>query len=118
MTNRNPADQTEQQLIAAVARHGDEAAFRRLYRRHTPRLLVVVRRLLAVGGRDAEDVVQETWIRAVEGLADFQGKATFATWLTGIGLNVARNHLRRQSRRQTVDLADIAEPALDHRPDD
>ena len=118
MTNRNPTDRSEHQLIAAVARHGDEAAFRRLYRRHTPRLLMVVRRVLAAGGQDAEDVVQETWICAVERLADFRGEAAFATWLTGIGLNVARNHLRRHNRRRTVDLADIAEPTLVERSDD
>ena len=110
---------TERKLIAAVARHGDETAFRELYRRHTPRLLMVVQRLLAASGRDAEDVVQETWIRVVEHLAGFRGESAFATWLTGIGLNVARNHLRRQNRREAVDLREIPErPAAARRGDD
>jgi len=101
---------TERKLIAAIVDHGDESAFRQLYRRHTPRLLMVVQRLLAAGGRDAEDVVQETWIRVVERLEEFRGESAFATWLTGVGLNVARNQLRHQNRRHAVDLEAVPEP--------
>ena len=103
-------DRHEKSLIDAVVRKGDEAAFRQLYRRHTPRLLMVVQRFLASGGRDAEDVVQETWIRVVERLGGFRGESAFATWLTGIGLNVARNHLRWQGRHDAVDWETIPEP--------
>jgi RNA polymerase sigma-70 factor (ECF subfamily) len=42
--------------------------------------------------------VQDTWIKAVEGLPGFRGEARFATWLTGIRLNVSRMHLRRTGR--------------------
>lgn len=90
-----PADRA---LAEAIVLHRDETAFRELYRRHTPRLMQLVLRI--VGGReaDAEDVVQETWIRAVEKLDGFRWEAAFSTWLTGIGLNVARGLLRRQGR--------------------
>jgi RNA polymerase sigma-70 factor (ECF subfamily) len=103
-------DRNEQSLIQAVVHDGDEGAFRQLYRRHTPRLLMTVQRLLASRGQDAEDVVQETWIRVVERLGGFRGESAFATWLTGIGLNVARNHLRQQGRRNGVDWEAIPEP--------
>ncbi len=53
---------------------------------------------IAGTAEDAEDVVQETWIRAVEGLPGFRGEARLGTWLTGIGLNVARMHLRKLGR--------------------
>jgi RNA polymerase sigma factor (sigma-70 family) len=77
---------------------GDEAAFRELYRRHTPRLYAFVLRMVAGVDADAEDVVQETWIRAVERLDGFRWEAALGTWLTGIALNVARGMLRRRGR--------------------
>jgi RNA polymerase sigma-70 factor (ECF subfamily) len=77
---------------------GDEAAFRELYRRHTPRLYAFVLRMVAGSDADAEDVVQETWIRAMERIDGFRWEAALGTWLTGIALNVARSLLRRRGR--------------------
>ncbi|MGD8700781.1 MAG: sigma factor, partial [Gemmatimonadales bacterium] len=53
-------------LAEAIQGEGDEGAFRELYRRHTPRLYQFVLRLMGGCELDAEDVVQDTWIRAVE----------------------------------------------------
>lgn len=80
---------------------GDEAAFRTLYRRHTPRLWPLVLRMLggSAARADAEDVVQETWVRAVRALDGFRWEAAFSTWLGGIGLNCAREALRKRQRR-------------------
>src|SRR5512134_3839769 len=100
------AESTDSALVAAVLERGDEAAFRVLYRRHTPRLHLFVLRLLAGYEHDAEDVVQETWIHSVEGLAGFRGQARFATWLTGIGLNVARKRLRWRATRAETSLGE------------
>ena len=99
-------------LVAAVLADGDEAAFRRLYRRHTPRLYNFLLHMLGGSRRDAEDVAQETWVRAVERLDSFRGEASFGTWLTGVGVNMARNHLRRLSRRDEVTLERLPEPAV------
>ena len=109
MTTRTP-DQ-DQPLVAAVLADGDETAFRQLYRRHTPRLLMFVLRVLGGSRRDAEDVVQETWILVVERLETFRGEAAFGTWLTGVGLNVARSHLRRLNRRDEIAVDVLPEPA-------
>lgn len=94
-----PADPDRK--LAAGAMAGDEAAFRALYRRHTPRLWPLLRRMLGGPGTrpEAEDAVQETWIRAVEALPSFRWEAAFSTWLTGIALNCAREALRRRDRR-------------------
>jgi RNA polymerase sigma-70 factor (ECF subfamily) len=89
---------------------GDEAAFRSLYRRHTPRLLQVALRLLAGDETEAEDVVQETWITAVEKLGGFRWEAELGTWLHAIGVNAARNALRRRGRRREVDWPADDEP--------
>lgn len=91
------------ELVEAVRVRGDEAAFRTLYRRHTPRLYQMVLRLLAGSEHDAEDVVQETWVKAATSLDRFRWDSAFATWLTGIGLNQARDFLRRAGRRPVCD---------------
>ena len=104
-------------LAERVLTTGDEAAFRELYRAHTPRLYSFVLRILAGDERDAEDAVQETWIRAVEALGRFRWEARFGTWLTGIGLNVCRNQIRRSSRRREVGENAAPAPAR-KRPDD
>lgn len=96
-------------LVAAVLDGGDEAAFRQLYRRHSPRLFNFLLRMLGGSRRDAEDVLQETWIRVVEKLGTFRGDAAFGTWLTGVGLNMARTHLRRLGRRDEVVVEDVPE---------
>lgn len=88
----------DRELAERVSDDGDEGAFRALYDRHTPRLLRFAYRLLGGGDlHSAEDVVQETWIRAARGLRSFQWRSRFDVWLQGIALNVAREVLR-QSR--------------------
>lgn len=94
--NHHP-EATDRELAERVALYGDEAAFRTLYRRHAGGLTAFLRRYL--GNPDVDDVVQETWLRAVRGLAGFRATSSFRTWLIGIGLNTAREALRRQSRQ-------------------
>ncbi len=87
----------DRDLAAAVARSGDEAAFRTLYRRHTPALY---RLALRLGGGDepwAEELVQRCWIRAVDGLGAFGWRSALSTWLGGIAINCARE-LWREGR--------------------
>ncbi|HEX8242159.1 MAG TPA: sigma-70 family RNA polymerase sigma factor, partial [Longimicrobium sp.] len=102
------APATDRALAEALLLSGDERAFRDLYRRHTPRLHQVVLRIVGGSEHDAEDVVQETWIRATEKLSGFRWEAAFSTWLTGIGLNVARQTLRKKGR--WVDMEGVPEP--------
>lgn len=104
-------------LVEAVVRDGDEVAFRELYRRHTPRLNPLVLRMVGGAQMDAEDVVQEAWIRATAGMRRFRGDSSFGTWLTAIGLNAARDHLRRRGRwgpMEDVAETEIPVPAAPH----
>ncbi|MBT8478846.1 MAG: sigma-70 family RNA polymerase sigma factor [Gemmatimonadetes bacterium] len=89
---------TDRLLADRVAGTGDESAFRELYRRHTPRLYQFVLRVMGGDELEAEDIVQETWIRASRNLAGFRWESRFETWLTGIGLNLCRNRLRSSGR--------------------
>lgn len=78
---------------------GDEEAFRLLYGRHTPSLFPMVVRLLGGNEADAEDVVQDAWLRAVRALPRFRWESGFRTWLIGIALNRSRELLRQRTRR-------------------
>ena len=86
-------------LADRVRRDGDEEAFRTLYRRYTPGLYRFVLRLLGGNEFDAEDIVQQAWLKAVEGLGDFRWEASFRTWLHGIALNCCRGLFRRKEPR-------------------
>jgi RNA polymerase sigma-70 factor (ECF subfamily) len=105
----DPVNVTDRELADAVIDTGDEVAFRQLYRRHTPRLLGFVQRLLGPNDAEAEDAVQETWIRACQSLARFRWDSSFSTWLGGIGLNVVRDRIRKQARSRIVDFEQLPE---------
>jgi RNA polymerase sigma-70 factor, ECF subfamily len=98
-------------VLVSDVLEGDERAFRLLYRRHTPRLKQLLLRLVGEPQADAEDVVQETWMRAVAGLPRFRGDSAFGTWLVGIGVRTASELLRRRRRRrESGDPEELALP--------
>jgi RNA polymerase sigma-70 factor (ECF subfamily) len=86
------------------ARNRDGAAVRLIMQRHNRRLYRVARSVLN-DEDEAEDVVQETYVRAFTHLDGFRGEAQLSTWLTRIALNEALGRLRR--RRITVGLKEI-----------
>ena len=103
--------ETDEALIARITADGSEPAFRELFKRHTPRLLQFVMRILGSAAGEAEDVVQETWVKAAPALKTFRGESSFGTWLCGIGLNTSLEQLRRVSRRsreQSMGEMDLA----------
>jgi RNA polymerase sigma-70 factor, ECF subfamily len=79
-------------------------AFRVVMRRHNRRLYRVARAVTR-DDSEAEDVVQETYLRAFTNLSAFRGDSRLATWLTRIALNEALGRLRR--RRPTVELSTL-----------
>lgn len=94
--------------MAAVVTNADDAAFRALYRRHTPVLYAFALRLQG-NADDANDVVQESWIRAVRALRHFAGKSSVRTWLSGIVLNCCRE--RWAARGDSLDVVPDVLPA-------
>jgi RNA polymerase sigma-70 factor (ECF subfamily) len=97
------AHQVDRELAERVTQLGDEAAFRALYRRHTPVVYQFVLRLVGGDVNEAEDVMQESWMRAVRGLASFRWESAFRSWLTGIALNRVRE-TARNTRRSVVEV--------------
>jgi RNA polymerase sigma-70 factor (ECF subfamily) len=88
----------EQHCVRRFCESGDEEAFRELYRLHAPVLYRMSCRMLGLSAEAAQDVVQETWLRAARALPEFRWESTLSTWLTGIAINRCRE-LLRQSRR-------------------
>ena len=95
-------DALDEGELARLARHGDGAAFRAIMQRSNRRLYRIARAVMN-DDSEAEDVVQEAYVRAFTGLKDFRGDSSLATWLSRIVLNEAIGRLRR--RRPTVDVA-------------
>jgi RNA polymerase sigma-70 factor (ECF subfamily) len=95
----------DEPALVREAKLGEREAFRAIMQRYNQRLFRVAR---AVVGDDAEaeDVLQEAYLRAFAGIAAFRGEAGLLTWLTAIALNEARGRLRK--RRPMVDLETAA----------
>jgi RNA polymerase sigma-70 factor, ECF subfamily len=99
-------EKTDQVLVKRFLRAGDEAAFRELYRRHSPRLYALALRLAGGSEADAQDAVQDTWIRACGTLAGFEWRSSLRTWLAGILINRSREIAREHGRRNEEELSD------------
>jgi RNA polymerase sigma-70 factor (ECF subfamily) len=97
-------DHLDDKALVALALDRDEAAFRVIMQRHNRRLYRVARGVLG-NDTDAEDVVQETYVRAFTHLDGFRGEARLSTWLTRIALNEALGRVR--DRRPTTDLTHL-----------
>jgi RNA polymerase sigma-70 factor, ECF subfamily len=82
-----------------------EDAFRTLYRAHTPALYALALRLTGGDESEAEDLVQESWMRAVGSLESFRAQSALRTWLCGFLVNVRRERIR--GSWQTVDAVTV-----------
>ena len=94
----------DDRFLADRARHRDGAAFRLIMQRHNRKLYRVARSILG-DDSEAEDVVQEAYVRAFTNLGEFRGEARLSTWLTRIVINEALG--RQRQRRPTIELKDI-----------
>ena len=91
----------------ALARDGDSEAFRALVERHSRAVYRLAFRMTG-SAQDAEDVVQETFLRAYRQLARFESRANFGTWLHRIAVNCSIDLIRsRPHREASHDVADL-----------
>ena len=96
--------------IVAAAQEGSPAAFEELYSIHYRRLYKTIL-LITRNPHDAEEALQDTFLRAYLAIKAFEGKSKFSTWLTRIAINSALMVLRKQRIRPEVLFA----PGLDDR---
>lgn len=94
--------------LVSLARQGNFEAFDALVNRHEKRLYIHAMKILQ-NREDAEDVVQSSFIKAMEHLDQFRGEASFATWVTRIATNTALKSLRKRSGLKSVSLNEITE---------
>jgi RNA polymerase sigma-70 factor (ECF subfamily) len=99
-----PLSFQDQQTLAQL-RRGNWSAMEQLVSRYQERLYVTVLRMVNHPD-DAADLVQETFVRAMQGLARFEGKSGLYTWLFRIAINLAISHRRSNQYRATVSLDD------------
>lgn len=107
-------DADESLVVEAVA--GSRDAFDELVVRHQLRIYNLVR-AMSGGVVDADDVTQETFLRAFRAIARFRGESTFRTWLYRIAMNVMKTHQEQLGRRLTLivsaDPGEHGESAID-----
>jgi RNA polymerase sigma-70 factor (ECF subfamily) len=96
---------TDEEVVERV-KAGDTALYEIIMRRYNQRLYRVARAILR-DDAEAEDVMQDAYVRAFEHLHQFAGRAPFAAWLTRIAVHEALRRLRLRSRNQQ--LEDIEE---------
>jgi RNA polymerase sigma-70 factor (ECF subfamily) len=111
---RDAADPSDSELVASVLR-GEASRFGVLVRRHNQRLYRAARAILG-DDAEAEDVVQDAYVRAYHALASFRGEAAFSTWITRIAVNEAI--ARRRARARLADVtAEEVPMATDRTPE-
>ena len=108
-----PTTLSDEQVVERVLA-GDTSLFEILMRRYNQRLFRVSRGILT-DDAEAEDVVQDAWVRAYRELAGFRGEARFSTWLTRIACHEALARARKRRRLVSIDGGGPPEPPTEDR---
>ncbi len=91
------SEQLDEDLVMRV-QQGDKSAFDLLVIKYQHKIVHLVNRYIK-DPSEAQDVAQESFIKAYRALPDFRGEAAFYTWLYRIAINTAKNHLALRTRR-------------------
>src|ERR1051326_7002306 len=98
----------------ALARDGDSEAFKGLVERHSRAVYRLAHRMTG-NPQDAEDVVQETFLKAYRQLGRFESRANFGTWLHRIAVNCSIDVIRARKHQETAhDAADLDMRSEEH----
>ncbi|MBK7935657.1 MAG: sigma-70 family RNA polymerase sigma factor [Lewinellaceae bacterium] len=89
---------TEERDLLSAATHGDQSAYSQLVRRHHKMVLSVALRIVH-SREDAEEAVQDTFLKAFRYLPGYRGDSSFKTWLYRVARSTALDHLRRKRIR-------------------
>ena len=112
LTCERPFLSYEENALVARARERDADAFTDLVNQHYRRIYRLAKRIMQ-NDQDAEDVLQETFLKAYEHLASFQGHSKFSTWITRIAMNEALMKLRKRRSHLALSLDEPLNPLED-----
>ena len=112
------ASKTDLELVEEF-RHGKIEGFNELVRRYQEKIYWVCRRVMGTH-EDADDVVQDVFVRVYESLSKFRGESEFYTWLYRIATNTSLNALRKKKLKEFIRYDEMYEELLpdDDRTDD
>ena len=104
---QSPATEEIHPDVALVerAKAGDDAAFEQLIRQYDRQIFRIARHITQ-NKEDAEDIVQDTFLKAYRKLDQFQGNSKFYTWLVRIAVNESLMRLRKRRNSKTVSMDD------------
>src|SRR3984957_924005 len=102
----------DESTLVAQAREGDTVAFGELVRRYEGKIFRLAQHITQ-NREDAEDVLQETFLKAYEHLDQFQGNSKFYTWIVRIAVNQALMKLRRRKTDRSVSLDETIDTGED-----
>lgn len=117
-TNTQNNSREEEERLVVAAQSGSISSFEQLYKQNYKRIYLFARRMTNSIG-DAEDIVQDTFVKAWQNLASFRTQSLFHTWLRTIATRVSIDRLRMKNAlvwRQTSEFQDVYPAVLD-RPD-
>jgi len=103
---------TDEAALVGKAREGDARAFAELVRRYESKIFRLSQHITQ-NREDAEDVLQETFLKAYEHLDQFQGQSKFYTWIVRIAVNQALMKLRRRKTDRSVSLDETIDTGED-----
>jgi RNA polymerase sigma factor (sigma-70 family) len=110
-----PATPTEEMVLVDRARGGDLKAYDELVRRYQERIYATIYHMTS-NHEDANDLAQESFVKAFQALKSFKGGSSFYTWLYRIAVNKTINFLKQRKNRQHMSLNDLDFNA-EHNPD-
>ncbi|HEY1790989.1 MAG TPA: sigma-70 family RNA polymerase sigma factor [Verrucomicrobiae bacterium] len=110
-----PSAPTEEMVLVDRARHGDLKAYDELVRRYQERIYATVYHMTS-NHEDANDLAQESFVKAFQALKSFKGGSSFYTWLYRIAVNKTINFLKQRKNRQHMSLNDL-DFNVEHNPD-
>jgi len=109
----SPIEIDEEAAIVAQARLGNTSAFNELLRRYERKIFRLALHITQ-NREDAEDVLQESFLKAFEHLDQFQGQSKFYTWIVRIAVNQALMKLRKRKADRSVSLDDTIDTGEDN----
>jgi len=106
---------SEETILVDAARSGDIGAFESLVRRYDRNVFRIAQHITQ-NREDAEDVVQDAFLKAYQNLGQFQGQSKFYTWLVRIAVNEALMRLRRRRPERMVSIDEDVKTEEDSMP--